>query len=357
MSVPTSRAIDLTGVYTMISGLPVLHRDPDSVQIGSEPPHCLVLHHAPPEAASILRRLNGTAPVGAVLRDHDADPVPWREVLSQLLDAHLLVPAHQWRFSGVTAGAFLEPERDSLVHPFGIPAARRALQARQDAIVVVRGTGRVATAVATSLAAAGVGHVHQQPDRALRLADLADLAAGTATTGPRDGRIGSPTAGDTAILAANLRRSAPGVRVNAPAPHHRLTLVVLAGDGPPSPSLAAELTASRLPHLAVTAGLTTAAVGPFVLPGRSSCLACVLRRRSEIDHFRGTLEEELRHEIRVPAIQLAAAAASIAAADALSHIDGTTKPATLDGTIEWMLGDLAPRRRSWEVHPDCGCSA
>ena len=357
MGVRTSRPFDLSAVYTLISGLAVLSRGPETVQIGSEPPHSLILHDAPADSVQILRRLNGTVPVATVLQHFRADPLLWRELLNQLVEAHLLVPAHLWSFSGVTAGPFLEPERDSLVHRFGIPAARRALQARQDAIVVVRGTGRVATAIAASLAAAGVGHVHQQPDRALRLGDLADQTTGTLAGRPLDSSITSPTAGDAATLAANLRRSAPGVRVHAPAPHHRVTLVVLAGDGPPSPSLAAELTGLQLPHLAVTAGLTTAAVGPFVLPGRTSCLICALRQRSEIDRFRGTLEEELRHEVRVPPAQLTAAAASIAVADALSHIDGMIAPSTLDGTIEWFVGDLAPRRRSWTVHPECGCTA
>ena len=347
---------DLACVYTLISGVPVLARDPETVQIGFEPPNCLILHHAPADSVTILRRMNGSATAAEVLKTHNADPLLWSDLLGRLLDAHLLVPAQAWSFTDVLPGPFLEPERDSLVHRYGIPVARRALQARQDAIVVVRGSGRVATAVAASLATSGVGHVHQQPDRALRRADLPDSDGGPAPTGPTTG-VDSPTAHDSALLAANLRRAAPGVRVYPPAAHHRVSLVVLCGDGPPSPSLAAELTDLQLPHLAVAAGLTTAVVGPFVLPGRSSCLNCAFRLRSEVDIGRGVLEEGLRQELRVPPAQLVAACASLTVSEALAYLDGVAQPATLDGTIEWSLGELAPRRRSWSVHPDCGCTA
>ena len=48
--------IDLSGMYTLISGLPVLARSDDVVQIGGEPPHWLLLHHAPADSVTILRR-------------------------------------------------------------------------------------------------------------------------------------------------------------------------------------------------------------------------------------------------------------------------------------------------------------
>ena len=30
-------------------------------------------------------------------------------------------------------------------------------------------------------------------------------------------------------------------------------------------------------------------------------------------------------------------------------------PLCVNGTLEWVNGDLAPRRRSWVNHPGCGC--
>lgn len=367
MSTGAAPTIDLSATYTLISGLMVLPRGDHAIQIGAEPPHWLILHEAPEDSVEILKRLNGTIPAAEVLSSVGADPILWADLLADLIDARLLVPATDWSFSGVVPGPFLEPERDSLVHRHGLATARRVLQARQDAVVVVRGSGRIASAVATSLAVSGLGHVHQQPDRALRMADLAQLGVGVDADGPTgclpshqaapgEGGIGRVTRSDTAILATNLSRAAPHIRVHAPAAHHRVDLVVLAGDGPPAPSLAAELTSRGIPHLAIRAGLTNAVVGPFVLPGRSSCLMCALRQRSEIDEGRAAFEDSLRLELVVPPAQLACTATALVVADVLDHLDGVNQPTTLDGTLEWALGDAAPRRRSWSVHPECGCN-
>ena len=374
MTARRTAPLDLTGVYTLISGAPVVARSSTVVQVGRESSRSLVLHHAPTHSVQILTSLDGTVSAGDVLRRYQADQRLWSELLGRLLDAELLVPAADWAFPGVGAGPFLEPERDSLVHRHGVAVARRVMQGRQDAIIVVRGSGRVATSVATSLALAGIGHIHQQPDRALRLTDLPDFPAPSRTAAPSHGgdrpgipgaathdlaaaRTGVPTRADSARLAANLRRVAPSVKVHAPAAHHRVGLVVLAGDGPPAPSLAAELTRSCTAHLAVCAGLGAAVVGPLVLPGRSSCLICALHSRADLDGTRPAFEEGLRREFVVPPVQLVCSITALAVTDVLDHLDGINVPTTVDGTLEWRLGERAPRRRSWTVHPKCGCSA
>lgn len=384
MTARQTAPLDLTGVYTLISGAPVVARSSTVVQVGRESSRSLVLHHAPTDSVQILTSLDGTVCAGDVLRRYQADQQLWSELLGRLLDAELLVPAADWTFPGVGAGPFLEPERDSLVHRHGVAVARRVMQGRQDAIIVVRGSGRVATSVATSLALAGIGHVHQQPDRALRLTDLPDFPAPTHSwadrsrtpppSHPGDGpgipesatrdlaagpspRTGVPTRADSARLAANLRRVAPSVKVHPPAAHHRVGLVVLAGDGPPAPSLAAELTRSCTAHLAVCAGLSAAVVGPLVLPGRSSCLICALHSRADLDGTRPAFEAGLRREFVVPPVQLVCSITALAVADVLDHLDGINVPTTVDGTLEWQLGEKGPRRRSWAVHPKCGCSA
>ncbi len=356
---------DLATAYALVSGVSVVARGESVIQIGSGPRREFLLHHAPAGALDILNRLDGTSTAAEVLHRHQADPVLWTELLARLLEARVLVAADERSFPGSGAEPFLQPERDSLVHRHGFSIARRALQARQDAVVVVRGSGRLATSVAVALAVAGVGHVHQQPDRALRPADLSGSAAlGRRMSHPSDPPdvasvldIGAPTRADAVRLAANLREATPLLKVHAPAAHHRVGLVVLAGDGPPAPSLAAELTGRRIPHLLVTAGLDAAVVGPFVLPGRSSCLVCALHHRTAVDPSRPAFEAGLRHHLVIPPTQLVHAATALAVADALDHLDGVAVPATVDGTIEWQLGQLGPRRRSWSVHPNCGCSS
>ncbi len=150
---------------------------------------------------------------------------------------------------------------------------------------------------------------------------------------------------------------APTIKVHPPGTQHRVCVVVLAGDGPPAPSLAAELTGHGVPHLAVSAGPTRGVVGPFVLPGRSSCLMCALRRRTDLDEGRPAFEEQLRRQLVVPPAQLVYSVTTLAVADVLDQVDGITIPATVDGTIEWQLGEVTPRRRSWAPHPECGCGA
>ena len=368
--------INLAEVYTLIKGVAVIGRSGGTVQIGGEPPRAVLLHHPPPHTVSILKGLNGTVSAREVLAHHSADVDVWGQLLAGLHDSRLLVRVADWSFPSVLTLPFLEPERDSLVHRHGVATAGRILVSRRDAVVVVRGSGRIATAIATSLAASGIGHVHQQPDRTLRLADLLDVPRPesapvrsdrgvAAAPHPQDDRrgpgvagppVGDATKADTSWLATNLRRAAPHLKTHAPAAHLRLALVVLAGDGPPAPSLAAELTGRRVPHLAARAGLISAVVGPLVLPGRSTCLLCALRWRTELDGDREEIEEGLRREIVVPPTLLVFAATAMAVADALDHIDGINVPATVDGTVEWQLGDVGPRRRSWSMHPECGCS-
>ena len=50
------------------------------------------------------------------------------------------------------------------------------------------------------------------------------------------------------------------------------------------------------------------------------------------------------------------AVAAAAAVETLTLVDGEEEPGSVDGTIEWSTGELAPRRRSWQRHPECHCS-
>jgi hypothetical protein len=52
---------------------------------------------------------------------------------------------------------------------------------------------------------------------------------------------------------------------------------------------------------------------------------------------------------------LAVAVAAQASLQALAFLDGSALPATAGGTLELALPDWRWRRRSWQLHPDCGC--
>lgn len=339
--------VDPAARYALAADVPIIVRAPDEVQIGAEEPRRALLLNAPPEAAAVLAGLDGSVPVGVVLAAHDADPLVWHDLLAELLRADLLVPvgpdsAGRGSGAGVGAGAdfgagagSLAPERLGLVHRHGPAAAGRILQARRDALVVVRGDSVAAGLVATLLAAAGVGHVHHDPARgALAL---------------------RPRSTSAAAAAAAIRAANPWVRTHRPAPHHSPAVIVLAEDCVPDLGVAATLVQQRLPHLSVLTLAGRAIVGPLVLPGRSSCLGCLHRHRVDADPAWPVVARTLARQAPRSPVTVAAMAAAFAAGQVLDLLDGQQVPATVNGSIEWTAAGLSAGRRNRPVHPDCGC--
>ena len=120
-----------------------------------------------------------------------------------------------------------------------------------------------------------------------------------------------------------------------------------------------ELVRSGVPHLRVVVREATAVIGPFVLPGSTSCLRCLELHRSDRDAAWPVIAAQLasggsRNGTEACDIALATLAASITALQVLAFIDGGT-PATCNGTLEIALPDWRVRRRSWRAHPSCGC--
>jgi hypothetical protein len=327
--------VDMTGRYSLWSGARVIPRAPDSVQIGTDPPRCVMLANAPREALDLLRSLDGGDSLGAVLTAHDADPLVWSALLTDLLRAELLVPVRERVTGGRVVGpAHLAGERSALVHRHGERTAERILQTRDDALVVLHGTATVTRSIATTMAAAGVGHIHidvTEPGASL----LRRSAARSLRTGLTD--------------------DFPTVRVHQPASHQLPTIAVLAAAAVPDLGLAAAYTRQRVPHLSVTAGPSRTVVGPLVLPGRSSCLSCAHRHRTDRDPGWPVVADHLADDRQPPPAALAATAAAMAATALLQHIDGLLTPTTVDGTLEWHAEDEPPRRRTWALHPRCGC--
>jgi hypothetical protein len=337
-----SSHIDMTRRYSLLSGAQLIPRSPNTVQIGTDPPRCVVVMQAPRESLRILGSLDGASTVGHVLHTHDADPLVWSALLDQLLAADLLAPVEQLdRDSIPTAlGAHLTAERSGLTHQHGPATASRIMQTRDDALVIVRGRPVVATSILSMLAAAGVGHLYHEagPSRALT---------------PHAGR--GADRGSIGLLGSTLRETFPTVRVHPPAAHQHPTIVVLAEGEVPDLGLAAAYIKRRIPHLAVAAGAARAVVGPLVLPGRSSCLSCAHRHRTDIDPDWPTVARHLAQGIPRAPVFLATAAACLAVGQVLDHIDGVVMPSTVNGTLEWRSGDQVPRRRTWIDHPECGC--
>ncbi len=387
--------VDLDARYALPFGTRVIERDRNCVQIGVDQPRTVVVRNAPARAASVLGGLDGGRTVSEILHNLElADDAGWLPLLDQLLAAGMLLPvvAPEGSRPPMTVGAHLSEERAGLTHRHGQAAAARILQARDDALVVVRGQGEVGISITAHLAAAGIGHLHH--DTAARLMPWhaggalldgpsaegptpSDSATnGSAPAGrpppdrpaPNDPATGDPAASgpaagrggpDDAVARrlADLRSRFPALRLHSPAAHQQPTAVVLIGGAVPDLGLAAGYSRARVPYLAVATGAARVVIGPFVLPGRSTCVMCVHRHRTDADPQWPTVAGQLGAAATRPPAVLAAAAVCLAVGEVLEHIDGVQPPRTVDGTLEWEAGSTAPRRRTWGQHAHCGCRA
>lgn len=317
-------------------GFRLVDRGSGGLQIGTDPPRRVILRNAPDRAFDVLLALDGRQPLHRVMESTGSDPELWSDVLLRLVDAGLI-----GRAANPAPVLGLIEERAHLTHRYGAETAEVLIGRRADAIVEIRGAGRIASSMALQLAASGVGHLHHAPDRPVNRHDLLP---------PMDpGRQE-----DQDRMAARLRTVSDRIRVSPVAGHQRPSIVVLAGDGPADATEAAALVDDDVPHLAVWAGAARAVIGPMVLPKLSSCLWCAELTRTEIDDGWPLVRQAMIGQPAAPSTVLAAGAAALAAAQVLDLLEGVHRPSTIDGTVEWDAAGL-PRRRSWSTHPQCRC--
>lgn len=262
------------------------------------------------------------------------------------------------------ASSRLDPDLRAPSARFG-DRAGAVLRSRARRQVAVHGHGRLPVALASLLAAAGIGRLEVGEATEVRLAD--------ATPGgllPADeGRRHIAAAGDAG------RRAAPEVSTRPPEPERPPDLVVLAGGLPVDAPAAQALQEAGLAHLVAGVWADTAVVGPLVLPGRTSCLRCADLHRIDRDPGWAALSVQLalaRPRTAPSDVTVYALAAAVAAVQCLAHLDDTyldgahpggdvgphgdsDAPAAVNGTLEIALPDWRIRRRSWPAHPSCGC--
>lgn len=329
-----------------------LWRDPETLQLGQVPGRAAVLCGLDPVTRQALALLDGTRDRAQVVAAAAAVGCPPSRT-ALLLD--LLAGAGLLEDAGADLGplaALERAERDRLTADLaslalvrgdgGLPAARHRAGAR----VLVLGAGRVGAPLAGLLAAAGVGSV-----------DVLDEVAGA----PQDTGVGASGLGDVGRSRGQVARErllgcAPST---AAGPFARVDLVVLAPARPDQLEGSRQLVPPGVPHLLAEVRETVGVVGPMVLPGRTACLHCLDLTRSDLDPDWPVLAAQLSQpsRARTPCDgPLALSVASQAAMQALALLDGTTDPASLGGTLELALPDWRWRRRSWPVHPDCGCA-
>ena len=169
----------------------------------------------------------------------------------------------------------------------------------------------------------------------------------------------------TAAIGAVLRRAGLGVLApGAPLPAHR------GGEGAPSTApLCAlvvrdgilargdldEATRTGLPHLVIASDHAGTVIGPFVVPGVSTCVRCVDAHRSTRDPRWPVLVEQAARQAAPPRDPVRhALAISWAAGDLRLWAEGRT-PSTWSATVR-VEDTMALTRESWERHPACGCA-
>lgn len=328
-----------------------LWRDPETLQLGRSPGRSAVLAGLDPLTRKALSLLDGTRDRDQFVAQAAAEGCPpsRAELLLELLQSAGLLE---------DAGAELGPlaaldraERERLTADVaslalvrgdgGLPAALH----RADARVLVLGAGRVGAPLAALLATSGIGVV--------------DVLDETTAAAPDSGvgGLGLTDVGRSRGEAARER-----LRSAVPSADQRVVprpdLVVLAPARPEQLEDARELFDRRTPHLLAEVRDTVGVVGPLVLPGRTACLRCLDLTRTDLDPGWPALAAQLAMPSRSRLVcdgPLAVAVAAQAALQALALVDGTADPAAVGGTLELALPDWRWRRRSWQVHPDCGC--
>jgi hypothetical protein len=341
---------DVPEQLRLAPGRVALWRSPTCLQLGLDPQRAMVLDELPEPLAALLRRMDGVRRTTELLNEAQAAGSSRREALAMLADLHqcgLVQEAgaadagrpgwHRVALAAEAAGWSVHSR-----HP-----TREVLRQRRKAVVRVVGSGRVAVAVATALAAAGVGHVAVHATGTVTAADLG--------TGYLPDDLGRPRAG---AAADAVRRCAPEVIVAA---RRRPDLIVLSDVVVPEPALVTELLGSRIPHLLGYAHEGTAVVGPLVWPGRTSCLHCAELHRADMDPAWPKLAAQLVGQIPTAGLACTQLAAALTAEQVLATFAGPQAGLPIPPTWGAAL-QLDPVRGSLlhlprPAHPHCGCGA
>lgn len=338
----------------IVPALRPLWRGDRTLQLGVDPERAVVIEFADPRSAQVLRLLDGTRSADEVradatrlgIRGDDAGQLlAALSAANVLCDSASLLPA---RLTPATS-LRLTPEAAalSLRDLPGEATPATVLQRRRDARVLVTGRGRLVAPIAALLAHSGVGAVHPALEGIATDGDAAPYGLFATDRGkPRQ----------LAAIDAINRCSSDTVTTSIRQRDADVAVIV----GAPRPATLEALANARhdVVHLAVWLRDGAVLVGPLVRPGLSPCLRCVDQHRRDRDPDWPLLAVQLATSKAVPEpceTAIAALGAGVAVREVLEHLDGGD-PESLGGTIE-VTPSGRIRRRSWPVHPACGCVA
>jgi hypothetical protein len=308
----------------------------------------VVLAGVDPVLRDVLSQLDGTRDRAALLTAAAAAGCPPHaaEAALRLLDgAGLLDDAAEDR---TPLAGLQRDERDRLAGDLvslQLVRQRGAVSSvgrRRAARVVIEGAGRVGAPVAALLAVAGVGAVDVLDDGLARPEDCGVGGLSLGAVGRQRGEAVRELLETLAPSAHTAPLALPDLLILAPA----------AGTPPGDPP-------RLVPHLLAEVRDEVGVVGPLVQPGLSACLHCLDLIRTDRDPGWPAIAAQL--SMASPGVApcdaaLAVAVAAQTAQQALALIDGAGLPTTVGGTLELTLPDWRWRRRSWQLHPACGCT-
>ncbi|GAA2515647.1 ThiF family adenylyltransferase [Streptomyces gobitricini] len=339
------------------------------VQFGAAPAHAVVVGPVDTTTGSLLTLFDGTRGLPLLREEARALGLPdgrLEALLDRLAEAGLLDDAAS---GGPAAdalrkegGAFDRLRADlgslSVVHREPGGAARR-LAARRGMRVQVRGAGRVGASIAALLSASGVGRVEVRDGGCVEPWDVTPGGLPAEAVGERRDAaarrlVGRSAPGGRAARDGGAAGSEPGLSLVVVAPRDGLAAYA------PDPVPADDWVATGTPHLYAGVIEATGVVGPLVLPGGTACAGCVELERSDRDPAWPRMLAQWRsgRRSRVPACDqgLAASVAGLAAAHAVSFLDGEL-PASTGARWEASLPLLEWRAERMSPHAGCPCGA
>lgn len=319
----------------LLTGLPVLRRGADGIQLGLDPRHAVVIEGVTEKVAESVRNLDGQAQARQLLDRMTPDDRPaLAGLLRELHDLGLLEDAAR---SGVPSRLAADATTWALRtgSRTGQVTARR-----KDSSVRVHGSGRLGIAVASLLASAGIGTVEVHAEGLVAPEDTG--------CGYRDEHVGRPRNEVARSILGSTRVSRPD-------------LTVLTDSAVPAPEVVTQLLADSVPHLTVRVREGVGIVGPFVVPGRSSCLGCADLHRADRDSDWPTVAAQLVGQTQPASLTCAHATAALAAEQVMRALawlsGGDAQPPTWNTTMEFDPFHGRLERRSWPPHPHCSCGA
>ncbi|MFD9320504.1 TOMM precursor leader peptide-binding protein [Streptomyces sp. NPDC060053] len=346
-------------------------RDLNTVQFGMTPAHALTLGPVDTATGSFLDLLDGTRGLALLREEGRRMDLPDGHVdrlVERLARAGLLDDA---RGGGPEAADLrerkevldrLRPDLSALSLLTSEPGdAIEQLTVRRRLRVQVRGAGRVGAVLAALLSGAGVGEVDVRDGGRVEPGDIAPGGLPAEAVGERR---------DESARRA-VRRAAPGPAprrsprspAEADAPGFSLVIIAPRDDvcvHAPAPSAAEPLIASGTPHLYAGVVEGTGIVGPLVLPGETGCAGCLHQERTDRDPAWPRLVAQWhsgrRRAARACDLTLATTVAGLAAAHALTFLDGRT-PSSAGARWEVSVPALQWHSRPVRPHSACPCGA